>query len=314
MCKVKKMAIMKLLYIGVNKENLEKYYPSYIKGEFLKDTYTEDELVNVVIGKNISVLMVDVFRTTFTMSLLQKLKGHIKLINCLYQSIESLIDLKEAESCGIEVKKLPDNIYCNEVAEFAITQLLCACKGTIQFNKSIKNGEWNQAVNTNLSVRGRTLGIVGFGNIGKHIIKLCANWGLNIVVTRKHLNKNQVAPNVTFVGFSDLIENSDYIIFAVPLNKDTFQMFNENHIGKLKKNAIIVNISRGNIVDENAIHEALRLGKLYKYCTDVFSQEPINRDHVFLNSDKTILSPHVAWATEDTLKKAYDVWFGQTNI
>jgi lactate dehydrogenase-like 2-hydroxyacid dehydrogenase len=128
------------------------------------------------------------------------------------------------------------------------------------------------------------------------------------------LNNNQVAPNVTFVEFSDLIENSDYIIFAVPLNKDTFQMFNENHIEKLKKNAIIVNISRGNIVDENAIHKALRLGKLYKYCTDVFSREPINKDHVFLNSDKTILSPHVAWATEDTFKKAYDVWFYQTNL
>ena len=308
------MAIMKLLYVGVCKENLEKYYPSYIKGEFLKDTYTEDELVDVVIRKNINVLMVDVFSTTFTASLLQKLKGRIKLINCLYQSIDSLIDLKEAESCGIEVRKLPDNIYCNEVAEFAIAQLLCACKGTIQFNESIKNGEWNQAINTNLSVRGKTLGIVGFGKIGKCIIKLCENWGMNIVVTRKHLNKKQDIPNVTFVDFSDLIENSHYIIFAVPLNKDTFQMFNTNHIKKLMKNPIIVNISRGNVVDENAICEALKLGKLYKYCTDVFSQEPINKDHVFLNSDETILSPHVAWATDDTLKKTYSVWFDQTII
>jgi lactate dehydrogenase-like 2-hydroxyacid dehydrogenase len=308
------MAIMKLLYVGVCKENLEKYYPSYIKGEFLKDTYTEDELVDVVIRKNINVLMVDVFSTTFTASLLQKLKGRIKLINCLYQSIDSLIDLKEAGSCGIEVRKLPDDIYCNEVAEFAIAQLLCACKGTIQFNESIKNGEWNQAINTNLSVRGKTLGIVGFGKIGKCIIKLCENWGMNIVVTRKHLNKKQDIPNVTFVDFSDLIENSHYIIFAVPLNKDTFQMFNTNHIEKLMKNPIIVNISRGNVVDEIAIYEALRLGKLHTYCTDVFPQEPINKDHMFLNSDKTILSPHVAWATEDTLKKTYGVWFGQTMI
>jgi len=56
------------------------------------------------------------------------------------------------------------------------------------------------------------------------------------------------------------------------------------------------------------------LGKLYKYCTDVFSQEPINKDHLFLNSDETILSPHVAWATEDTFKKSYDIWFDQTII
>lgn len=308
------MAIMKLLYIGVCKENLEKYYPSYIKGEFLKEPYTEDEFVDVVIRKNINVLMVDVFNATFTASLLQQLKGHIKLINCLYQSIDSLIDLNDAKSCGIKVKKLPDNIYCNEVAEFAITQLLCACKGTIQFNKSLKNGEWNQAANINLTIRGKTLGIVGYGNISKRIIELCENWGMDILVTRKHLNRNQNVPNLTFVDFSDLIENSNFIIFAVPLTNKTFQMFNENHVKKLKKNSIIVNISRGDVVVENAIYKALKLGKLYRYCTDVFSQEPINKDSVFLNSDKTILSPHVAWATEDTLKKTYDVWFDQTII
>jgi lactate dehydrogenase-like 2-hydroxyacid dehydrogenase len=306
--------IMKLLYIGVCKENLEKYYPSYIKGEFLQDTYTEDELVDVVIRNEINVLMVDVLRTTFTASLLQQLKGRIKLINCLYQSIESLVDLKAAESCGIAIKKLPDNIYCNEVAEFAIAQLLAACKGTIEFNESIKKGEWNQAINTNLSVRGKTLGIVGYGNIGKCIIELCANWGMNIVVTRKHLNEEKRISNVTFVPFSDLIENSNYIIFAVPLNKDTFQMFNENHIEKLQQDCIIVNISRGSVVDETAIYKALKLGRLFKYCTDVYSQEPIEKNHVFLYSAKTILSPHVAWATEDTLRKTYNVWFDQTSI
>ncbi len=308
------MAIMKLLYIGVCKENLEKYYPSYIKGEFLKDTFTDAELIDVVILKNINVLMVDVFSSTFTKSLLQQLKGRIKLINFLYQSIDSLIDIKEAESCGIEVRKLPDDLYCNEVAEFAVSQLLCACKGTIQFDKSIKNGEWNQSINTNFSLRGKTLGVVGFGNIGKCIVKLCKNWGMNILVTRKHLNKNQYVANVTFVDFSNLIENSNFIIFALPINKDTFQMFNENHIDKLNENSIIVNISRGNVVNENAIYESLRSGRLYKYCTDVFSQEPINKDHVLLKSDKTILSPHVAWATEDTLKKAYSVLFNQTAI
>ena len=308
------MAIMKLLYIGVCKENLERYYPSYISGEFLQDTFTDAELLDVVKLKRINVLMVDVFNSTFTKALLQQLKGNIKLINFLYQSIDSLIDLKEAANCGIEVKKLPDDIYCHEVAEFAVGQLLCACKGISQFDKSIKNGEWNQAIHTNFSLRGKTLGIVGFGNIAKCIITLCENWGMNILVTRKHMNKKQYVPNVTFVDFPHLIEKSNYIIFALPINKDTFQMLNENHVQKLNKNSIIVNISRGNIVDENAISEALKSGRLYKYCTDVFSQEPVNKDHVLLNSDKTILSPHIAWATEDTLEKTYSVWFNQTAI
>jgi len=307
-------AAMKLLYIGVCKEILEEHYPSYTKGAFLEDAYTEEELVDVVIRRQIDVLMVDVLSTTFTAPLLQQLKGRIKLINFLYQSIDSLIDLEEAARCGIEVRKLPDNMYCNEVAEFALTQLLCACKGTVEFDESIKNGEWNQAVHTNLSVRGKTLGIVGFGNIGQRIIELCGDWGMSIVVTRRHLNRQQHVPDVAFADFPDLVENSDFIIFAVPLNEDTFHMFNKDHIDRLKRNSIIVNISRGNVVDEDAIHEALRSGRLHRYCTDVFSQEPISEDHVFLNNDKTILSPHVAWATEDTLQKTYGVWFQQTTI
>ena len=285
---MKSVAPMNILYIGVSKENLEKYYPSYIRGKFLKDTYTEDELVDVVFRQDINVLMVDVFSTPFTISLLQRLKGQIELINFSYQSIDSLIDLKEATRCGIEVKKLPDNMYSNEVAEFAITQLLCACKGIIQFNGALKTGKWNQAIHSNISVRGKTLGIVGFGNIGKRISELCVNWGMKILVSRKHIDKNQSVPNITFVEYLDLIERSDFVIFAVPLNEDTFQMFNESHIGKVGKDSIIVNISRGDVVDEDAIHEALQSNKLFGYCTDVFSNEPIDEDHVFLDTDNTI--------------------------
>lgn len=306
--------MMKLLYVGVCKENLEKYYPAYITGEFFRDTFTDEELVDYIKTHNINVLMVDVFHSTFTKPLLQQLKGHIKLINFLYQSIDSLIDLKEAGKCGIVVKKLPDDMYCNEVAEFAVTQLLCACKGSIQFDTSIKNGEWNQAITTNFSLRGKTLGVVGFGNIGRRIVKLCENWGMNILVTRKHLDKAHSVEHVTFVDFSHLIENSNFVIFALPIKKDTFQLFNASHIDKLNRNTIMVNVSRGNIVDENAVHESLKSGRLYRYCADVFSQEPISKNNVLLKSDKTILSPHVAWATEDTLKKTFNVWFGQTEI
>ncbi|SFL84827.1 2-hydroxyacid dehydrogenase [Nitrosomonas communis] len=305
---------MKLLYIGVCKENLEKYYPSYIKGEFLEGTFTEGELVNTIKIKNIDVLMIDVFHLTFSKYLLQQLKGQVKLINFQYQSIDSLIDLDEAKNCGIEVLSLPKDLYCNEVAEFAVTQLLCACKNMIQFDKSVKNGEWNQATSTNFTLRGKTLGVVGFGKIGRRIVELCNGWGMKILVTRKHLNKDEDIENVTFVNFPYLIENSHFIIFALPIKSDTFHMLNESHVEKICSNSIIVNISRGNIVDEIAIAKSLRSGKLHRYCADVFSHEPINIDHPLLKSEKTLLSPHIAWATEETLKKTFNVWFHQMAI
>lgn len=306
--------VSKLLYIGVCKDNLEKYYPSYISGIFLEGTFTDTELVEVVKRERITILMVDVFHLTFTKSLLRQLKGHIQLINFSYQSIDSLIDLNAAKNCDIAVRKLPDDIYCNEVAEFAVTQLLCACKGIIQFDQSVKNGEWNQAVNTNVSLQGKTLGVVGFGNIGKRIVELCENWGMNILITRKNIHNSPFIANTTFVEFSRLVEESNFIILALPITKDTFQLLDEKHIQNLKESSILINISRGDIVDESAVFKSLQSGRIHRYCTDVFSHEPINKGHVLLKSDKTILSPHIAWATEDTLKKTYKIWFSHTNI
>lgn len=302
---------MRLLYIGVCKENLEKYYPSYIKGEFLEGAFTEADLVNTVKLQNIDALMVDVIHLTFSKSLLQQLRGQVKMINFQYQSIDSLVDLEEARNCGIEVLSLPKDLYCNEVAEFAFAQMLCACKGMIQFDKSVRNGEWNQAVSTNFTLRGKTLGVVGFGMIGRRIVELCKGWGMNILVTRKNLTRNENVENVTFVNYSDLIENSNFIIFALPINNDTFHMFHESHIEKICKNSIIINVSRGNIVDEAAIYKSLRSGRLFRYCADVFSHEPVNHDHPLLRNEKTLLSPHIAWATEETLRKTFHVWFNQ---
>lgn len=305
---------MNVLYIGVCTENLEKHYPSYIKGIFLYGGFTDDQLVDTVKQHHINVLMVDVFHASFTLSLLNRLKHHIKLINFSYQSIDSLIDLQEAEHCGIEVKKLPDDIYCNEVAEFAITQLLCACKGTIQFHQSVKTGEWNQAINTNFTLRGNTLGVVGFGKIGKRIVELCENWGMNILVTRKQLGHDLSGTDVTLVDFETLMERSNFIILALPSTKDTFQMVDESSLQNLKSNSIIVNVSRGNIVDEVAVSAALETGKLHRYCTDVFSREPVSKGNELVRNDKTILSPHIAWATESSLKKTYDIWFSQMTL
>lgn len=305
---------MNVLYIGVCKENLEQYYPSYIKGNFLSGIFSDDQLVDTVTQHSINVLMVDVLHSSFTASLLNRLKNHIKLINFSYQSIDSLIDLKEAGNCGIEVKKLPDDIYCNEVAEFAVAQLLCACKGSIQFDTSVKSGEWNQAANRNFTLRDKTLGVVGFGNIGKRIVELCENWGMNVLVTRKHLDRNFSGNGVTLVDFITLLERSDFVILALPSTKESFQMVDVYSLQKFKLNSVLINVSRGNIVDEVAVSAALKSGRLHRYCTDVFSLEPVGKENELVRNDKTILSPHIAWATESSLKKTYDIWFSQMTL
>jgi len=305
---------MNVLYIGVCKENLEEHYPFYTKGIFVDGFFTDDQLIDTVKKHHINVLMVDVFHASFTTALLNRLKNYIKLINFCYQSIASLIDLKEAARCGIIVKKLPDDTYCNEVAEFAVTQLFCACKNTLGFDRDIRNGKWDQAAHRNFSLKGKILGVVGFGNIGRRIVALCQNWGMTILVTRKNLDCDLSGANLTIVDFLTLMEYSNFIILALPATEETFQMVNSSSLQKLKTNSIIVNVSRGNIVDEAAVSAALKTGSLYRYCSDVFFQEPVDKENELVRNNKTILSPHIAWATESSLKKTYDIWFSQMTL
>ncbi|WP_289022037.1 NAD(P)-dependent oxidoreductase [Desulfobacter postgatei] len=307
---------MNLLYIGVCKGNLEIYFPDYIKGVFIDGDVTHETLVAVIKEHGINVLMVDVFDFFFTADLLKKIKDDVRLINFSYQSIDSLVDLDAARDFGIMVKKLPRDIYCKEVAEFALAQLLCACKGSLIFDRDMRTGEWNQAAHTNLSMTGKTLGIVGYGNIGRHVATLCKTWGMDILVTKKNLDTTieHLDPHFRFVDLSTLMNQSDFIVLAVPLTMETRYMVNLDCLAKLKPGSIMVNVSRGDIVDEKAVEHALNSGILYKYCTDVFSKEPVEKGHYFVNNPNTLLSPHVAWATKMSLKKTYDIWFGQTQI
>ncbi len=307
---------MNLLYIGACRENLETYYPDYIKGIFIDGGVTHETLVAVIKEHGINVLMVDVLDFFFTADLLEKVKDDVRLINFSYQSIESLVDLDAARDFGIIVKKLPRDIYCKEVAEFALAQLLCACKGSLIFDRDMRTGVWNQAAHTNLSMTGKTLGIVGYGNIGRHVATLCQTWGMDILVTKKDLDTppEHMTPYYRFVDLSTLMAQSNFIVLAVPLTKETRYMVNQECLAKLKPGAIMVNVSRGDIVDEEAVTHALNSGVLYKYCTDVFSKEPVEKSHCFVNNPHTLLSPHVAWATKMSLKKTYDIWFGQTQI
>ncbi|MGD9169655.1 MAG: D-isomer specific 2-hydroxyacid dehydrogenase family protein [Candidatus Thiodiazotropha sp.] len=304
---------MNLLYIGVCKENLKQYYPAYIPGVFLDKDFTEEELLTLVHEQDIDVLMVDVIPLRFTKALLQRLQGRIRQINFLYQSITSLIDVEAAQECGIKITKLPDEVYCNEVAEFSMTQLLCACKGILQYDRSMRHGEWNQAANTNRSLQGKTLGIVGFGNIGQRIAELSQNWGMKILVTKRDLTSHPSILNITWVEFNELLRQSDFVIFALPLCPTTYRMLNADNIDLLKDGAIVINVSRGDIVDEEAISAALSTGKLGTYCSDVFSREPLGQDHPFAASEHTILSPHVAWVTEETLRRSFQLWSEQVN-
>jgi phosphoglycerate dehydrogenase-like enzyme len=302
---------MKLLYIGVCRENLEKFYPEYIAGEFREGHITREELVETIEKDGIDVLMVDVFNFVFDSALLEELRGRVRQINFLYQSVSSLIDCDKAAECDIKITKLPDDVYCNEVAEFALAQLLCASKGLVQFDQSVRQGQWDQALTTNLTLRGKTLGVVGFGNIGRRIVELCGCWGMEILVVKRDLARHPSIANVSWVGIDQLLQESDCVVLAVPLTEETRQMLDEKTIQRMKRHAILINVSRGDLVDEEAVIAALKDGHLGYYCAHVFRQEPLPIGDPLSTCEKTILSPHVAWCTGETLRRSFELWSKQ---
>jgi phosphoglycerate dehydrogenase-like enzyme len=302
---------MKILYVGVCKDNLERYYPNYLAGDFIELPFTAEALVERVWRDRVEVLMVDVTPIAFSRSLLRQLRGQVKHINFLYQSISSLIDVEDASRCGIRVTKLPNDVYCNEVAEFAVAQMLCASKGILEFDRSMRRGQWNQAATVCRSLVGKTLGVIGYGHIGKRIVELCGNFGMSILATRRNLGIDVEASNVELVMLPTLLERSDFIVLALPLTRNTYHLLNAKNLDRVKDQAVIVNVSRGDLVDEKTVLAALESGRLGGYCADVFASEPLDKQHPFASTARTILTPHVAWMTEETLARSFQLWSSQ---
>lgn len=302
----------KILYIGVCRDNLQAHHPTFPPGIFLDGPFSDEELLATIAAHEIEVLMVDVLPRPFSRELLLRMNGRVRMINFSYQSIESLIDVGFAEHLGVEVRKLPAGLYSEEVAEFAVGLLLVTCKEFIRYDSDLKEGIWNQAAATGISLRGKTLGVLGYGSIGKQIVLRCENWGMKLLVCRRNPHRKPSNPRVTLVDLVTLVRESDFIILALPGSPENFHLVNEEILQLCKHQAILINVARGDIVDEAAICRALAAGRLRRYCSDVFTREPLAADHgLVLAKQQTILSPHVAWATAETLKKTYTIWFDQ---
>jgi len=217
------------------------------------------------------------------------------------------IDIEAATEAGIVCANEP-GFWSREVAEQALALALSlALKLPIQQTVAREGGYqgWNyERVTPYWTLSSRTVGIIGFGKTGALACKLFSPLVLRVLVNDRGASKNAISKaGGVFASFDETLAASDIISIHLPANPDTIGLFDSASIGRMKHGAIIVNVSRGSIVDTEALYEALLQGQISGAGLDVTNPEPLPKDHPLFSIPNVIITPHMGWYSEEALWK-----------
>lgn len=213
------------------------------------------------------------------------------------------VDLKAASANGIAVARTT-GANTTAVAEMALTLMLTCRRRFNKYQARIKAGEWVKDIGNEMI--GSTVGIIGYGNIGRRLARLLTGFDCRILVYDPFPKKEVLeADGVELAALDDLFRLSDAVSIHVPYTEQTHHMVNKDTLAMMKPTAVIVNTSRGNIIDEDALYDALRSGQIAGAGVDVFAQEPLPLDSPLLTLENAVLTPHVSSQTVESLWNIY---------
>jgi len=209
------------------------------------------------------------------------------------------IDTKAARERGIEVFNTPEATSIS-VAELTMGLIISCARMIPLGDRRIREGKWEKRKLIGIELYGKKLGVIGMGRIGKEVLKRAK--GFDMVLLGYDILKVGY-PGVRVVDLDTLLVESDFITVHLPLNNDTRNFINRERIFKMKKGAVLINTSRGGIVDEEALYEALVSGRLRAAALDVFSVEP-PWESKLLELDNVVLTPHIGAQTVEGQERA----------
>jgi len=214
------------------------------------------------------------------------------------------IDVQFATESGIVVANVPD--YClEEVSDHALALLFAMARKLAIFDRATKNGMYDLSVGIpSYRLRGKTLGVVGLGKIGKVVARKALGFGLKVIAFSRSGRSAQVGTEtVESVSFSELLRRSDYISLHVPLAPETRHLFDLKAFRQMKPTAFLVNTARGDVVDSQALLTALDNNLIAGAALDVLPKEPPDADDPLMRHPKTIVTPHAAFNSEESLEE-----------
>jgi len=211
------------------------------------------------------------------------------------------IDLEAATRAGIIVTNNPT--YCiEEVAEHTMALLLACARKVALYDRLVRGGRWEVPPGKPMfRLEGRTLGLVGFGNIARQVAVRAAAFGMRILFADPFVKEGQSPSPARKVELEALLRDSDFVSVHPPLTPQTRKMINDEALAKMKPTAFLVNCSRGPVVDTDALVRALDAKRIAGCALDTTDPEPLPDPHPLRNRDNVIITPHVAWYSEQAM-------------
>ena len=220
------------------------------------------------------------------------------------------IDLSGADEMGIVVCNAPE-YSTNSVAQHVFAFILSHLSRIDEYNKTVADGDWVKSKLFSYfhlpteEIAGQTLGIIGFGSIGKKVSQIALAFGMKVKVHTRTIPKNY--QDIEFVDLDTLFTESDIITLHCPLNEQTKNLINSKTLSKMKKSTVLINTSRGPVINEYDLAQALNNNIIAKACIDVVSVEPMDKDNPLREAKNCIITPHIAWAPQKTRQRLVEI-------
>ena len=222
----------------------------------------------------------------------------------------NVVDTGTAAELGVPVCNVPT--YCTKaVAQFTFALIFAIANRVQEHNESVHAGDWVKSRhfcywNTEfIEMQGRTLGIIGFGNIGRTVAQMALVLGMQVLVHTR--TRRDLPEGCQWAEQEEVFRQSDIVTLHCPLTKETDRLINDRTLSWMKPDALLINTSRGAVVDEDALARALNEGRLRGAGLDVLSVEPPAPDNPLLTAKNCVITPHIAWAAKDARKRLISI-------
>jgi glyoxylate reductase len=224
------------------------------------------------------------------------------------------IDVSAATVRKIPVGNTPD-VLTDSTADFAFTLMLSAGRRVLEGDRYVRAGKWQTwgpMLLLGIEMKGTTLGLVGFGRIGQAMARRAVGFDMRVIYYDPNETKSDPDIKATSVDFETLLKESDFISLHTPLTPDTRHLIDSEALSKMKPSVVLVNTSRGPVVDLDALYEALKFKRIFAAGLDVTEPEPLSADHPLLTLDNIVIVPHIASAS--TTARDNMAWLAAKNL
>jgi glycerate dehydrogenase len=227
----------------------------------------------------------------------------------------NVVDVEAAKEQGVIVTNIP-TYGTAAVAQYTLALILEICHHVGAHSAAVARGDWTRSADfcfwnsPLIELAGKTLGCVGFGRIGQATARAAQAFGMNILAFNRSQDTSLESDTCKYASLDEVFANSDIISLHCPLTPETEGLINSANIGKMKDGVIIINTSRGPLIVEQDLADALNSGKVAAAAVDVVSKEPILAENPLLHANNCIITPHIAWAPIESRSRLMEVAVG----